>query len=154
MWQGVIMKLNKAKIRIARFQCFLCFVFLTMFQSSCSSSQDKQSNEENMVEKENVIIENNRYNIGEIAFESADSLDFHFNIKNKTDKAIPLGDIDVSCGCVSVKKEYQEIPANETLTLKGKIGLKGLSGKIDKTIFVNYGNNEVLLLHVVGEINQ
>lgn len=107
-----------------------------------------------MVENEDVIIENTRYNIGEIAFESADSLDFHFNIKNKTDKAIPIGDIDVSCGCVSAKKDFKEIPANKALTLKGKIGLKGLSGKINKTIFVNYGNNEVLLLHVIGEINQ
>lgn len=131
-----------------KFLYFLLFVTLC----SCTNTPNKHTPETFPVNKNGIFIENNRYNFGEIAFESVDSLDFSFVLNNTSNKNISIGDIDVSCGCISISKRENIIKAGHSMDLIGKFGIKGQKGKIDKAIFVNYGNNDVLILHVIGRI--
>ena len=124
--------------------------FITL--CSCTNTPNKHTTETFSVNKNGIYINNNRYDFGEIAFESVDSLDFSFNLKNISSKNITIGNIDVSCGCISISKRENIIKAGHSTDLKGKFGIKGQKGKIDKTIFVNYGNNDVLILHIIGNI--
>lgn len=80
-----------------------------------------------------------------------DSIQFTFKLTNNSNDLIKIHGIDKSCDCISVCSFPKEIKPNTTHYFMGKIG-NTQSGKINKSIFVNYDDSEVLILRITGEV--
>lgn len=111
--------------------------------TSCSNFNNKNN--------EKIFVEQPHYNFGTISKLTIDSINFTFKITNNTDDFIKIHGIDKSCDCISVNSFPKELKPNSTNYIIGKIG-NVQSGKMNKSIFVNYDDSEVLILRITGEV--
>lgn len=76
---------------------------------------------------------------------------FSFLIRSNVDSIVHITKVDVSCKCLAVDSMNAVLP-NQDNVLKGTIDLSHLNGHINKALYVNCGNGDVLLLRVIGEV--
>lgn len=102
----------------------------------------------------NLVVRNRYYDIGKIKVSQTDSIDFSFGLENRGKENIEVHNVDVSCNCITVHDIPHNIPSNTTAYIKGKMGVSQNIGTFNKTLFVNYNNDEVLLLRIKGEFTK
>ena len=101
---------------------------------------------------EKLYVEKRYFYIGEIPKAEIDSIEFKFILKNLSDSSIKVNRIDVSCSCLKINTSVREILPKDSISLEGKAGLQKQYGHISKSIFVNYDEDKILLLRVIGDI--
>lgn len=115
---------------------------------SCKIPKDRDSIYNNNV----LFVESVVEDLGVIDASKQDSASFNFKIRNVSIENIELTKIEPSCSCVSIDSVQRIlIPGQETI-VRGKIGLKGSVGNFSKPIFINYGNEGILLLRIRGVV--
>lgn len=129
----------------------ILFVILILFNYGCKQRTINKA--KNIVGK-GLVAKNKYYDFGQVSQSKLDSIDFSFLLLNSGDSDISIHDIDVSCRCVVVEQSFQTIHPYETKSITGKIGIKGQEKRINKSIFVNYANDNVLLLRVKGVVTE
>lgn len=115
---------------------------------SCKIPKDRDSTYNNNA----LFVESVVEDLGVIDASKQDSASFNFKIRNISIENIELTKIEPSCSCVSIDSVQRIlIPGQETI-IHGKIGLKGSIGNFSKPIFINYGNEDLLLLRIRGVV--
>lgn len=99
-----------------------------------------------------ISPESKLFDFGQVSNSKIDSVSFSFTLNNKGDKDVIINDIDATCPCIVLSNKPKIIQHNKCAIIRGRIGIKGGYGKQNKAVFVNYNDNNILLLRIVGEI--
>lgn len=127
----------------------LSFLFLLIL---CSCSNTPQKNNVTNATDEALIAVENKYDLGEINKKEHQFVDFAFEIENISDSTIKISKTELSCGCLSLTDTLSVIKPHSKAKFHGKVNTTEQRGYLNKSIFVNYGKNKVMLLRVKGNI--
>lgn len=132
-----------------KFKLFVTSVFLQMvLLMSCSGNEHTGKYDFN-----GIYVENTCFDCGDIKKSAINNKKmFTFQIKNNNKNDIIIHDVDVSCDCVVIEDTPKLVKAESVCTVKGYLNLTNQKGKLSKLIFVNLGNDEVILLKIIGNI--
>lgn len=130
-----------------KIKIYLCFLSLLV---SCSKLQ--QSQESDLNQKHQLYAIESKYDFGEATKDLQSNIPFVFLIKNSSDSIIHISKVESLCGCVTIVSKPDSLNPSHTAKIEGFIDVSQQEGKLLKTIFVNYGNDELLLLHLKGII--
>jgi len=127
---------------------FILAILITM--SACFNNERK---EERVVC--GIKVENCHYNIGKVDTSSGTNLSKHFcyMLYNTTNQTIQFDSVEVSCNCLSVEHSPKFINAYSNDSVVGNINLQGLKGSFSRSLYVNLGTGDVMLLRVVGVVD-
>lgn len=126
-------------------------VFFALLLAITGCNKTNKSNQAYSYYSDVLTVTPDKYDFGDIEKKGKLVIPFSFKIKSKADSTIYIKKVDVSCHCLSIDTITTIYPNHEN-ELKGTIDISNLSGHINKTIFVNYGEDEVLLLRIKGDI--
>lgn len=101
-----------------------------------------------------LVTQNYKYNFGSVNKKDNPTIDFSFTVENSSDSTIHIDNTEVSCNCLSVTDTISSIAPHKSIILHGFINTKEQSGDLNKSIFINYNKNQVLLLRVKGTIKE
>lgn len=135
------------KILNNKFTLIAAWMSLNVFLNACNDTQQKQD-----TDNAALLVEQPHFNCGKVSKQNRDSIDFKFTLKNISKDSIIIDNVDVTCGCLSVHSAPKMILPGKTEYIKGKIGIRQQIGNVNKTIFVNYNNDEVTILRVKGKV--
>ena len=113
----------------------------------CSGNGEKKSRSVG-----NMYVEQAYFNCGEMNKSQTHIKNFHFVLENKGANVISIHNIDVSCGCVKIDSAPQTILPGKEEMISGHIDITNQSGKLTKPIYVNFDDNQVVLLRIIGRI--
>lgn len=104
-------------------------------------------------EKEGLYCKKRVYDLGVVHKQNGiKEMPFTFYIYNNSKSVIEIGKIDVECGCTQIHETPKSIAPFSKEEINGSVDISNLYGRISKPIFVNYGNNRILLLRIYGII--
>lgn len=138
---------NKRNLKLGNMKRFFIITFIIMTLYSCSENKNKTSR---IVES--LHVENAYFDIGEIDKKRSNIQKFSFNLENIGNRDITIHSAKPSCECVVVQEAPIRISPKESRMLKGYIDLKNQKGKLSKAIFVDFDEDKVMLLRVIGKI--
>ncbi|MBC8625976.1 DUF1573 domain-containing protein [Alloprevotella sp. Lung230] len=114
-------------------------ILLAFFTSSCKGDNNA------------IIVDHKKLDLHSFSTKDRDSIAYTFTLTNNSEKEIAINDIDVSCSCVAVHTNPSTIAPHSSISINGKIGTESLQGKFRKSIYINYANNEILILKIIGK---
>lgn len=126
------------------------YLLLSLLLLSCNTKEsDSTFNQDGP-----LVTENYKYNFGSVNKKDNPTIDFSFTVENSSDSTIYIDNTEVSCNCLSITDSIATIAPHKSATLHGTINTKEQSGDLNKSIFINYNKNQVLLLRVKGTIKE
>lgn len=132
---------------------YLCLnwilILATLGLGSCNDNSFKHTQS-----KECLFVEEPHFDWGIASKHETDSIEFKILLKNTSNKYVNIDKVDISCGCLSIKSFPQHIPPGKSGYIVGKIGIRQQINKINKTIFVNYNTDKVVILRVKGKVTE
>lgn len=120
-----------------------------------SANAQTQLNVNGSVENTDSLMsfEPNVIDLGRIDTDDNRIVPFEFKLTNNSDTIMDISSIDVSCNCVKILGYTKSISINQTGKISGKIDLRNQSGHLRKSIYVNYNNDSMKLLKIIGDID-
>lgn len=129
----------------------ILITYLLIFISSCSHSGNQ--NHQKYCDDNLKCMDGEHLYIGEINKRESDLVKpFSFKLENTGTDTITISDVEVACNCVTVEKYTDIISPDENGIVTGTINLSNQHGHISKAIFINYNDNNVLTLRIIGDI--
>lgn len=121
-----------------------------MVLTSCHHS-DKKSHE---IAANSKLIEISpvKIDLGEIIKKDSLIVPIKVVLSNKNDSLVSIKDVTPSCGCISIVDAPNSIQAHDADTLSIVIDMANQSGHLSKSVFLKYGNNEVAMIKITGDI--
>lgn len=129
----------------------LCFATL-LCATSCNSRTREAQPPTTAQNEAGLQAAESRYDFGSVSKSKKDSVIFEFELRNKGKEPVVIDEIDLSCSCLSISSRPDTLQPGTSATIRGAAGIKESKGKFSKPIFVNYNNEEVLLLRIVGNV--
>lgn len=126
---------------------FMSFGFL-----SCGNGKNKKVSKEIICHNNSISSLQKKFSFGTVSKKERDTVNYHFTIENTSDSELTIDKIDISCGCIHVIAFPKQIRAHERGDISGFVDLSKQLGHLSKSLFVNYGNDKVLLLRIVGDV--
>lgn len=130
------------------------FVYITVFivVLSCNN-HNKSSSTMEAIQDSLIVSTPKHYNLGVLKKDVSDSIyTFKFEITNMKTDSIHINNVDVSCGCLFINSFPRKIAPGETNKLVGTINISQQRGHLSKAIFVNYDEDGLLILRIIGDI--
>lgn len=125
----------------------LIVAFLMFYMISCTIGDTKT-----LSTNGSLKAESRSFKFGEIEKSEDMNKPFYFDIQNKSDTIIEIKKIDVSCGCIKINEYPKIVNPWTSIRLEGYIDLNGLDGFFEKSIYVNYKQDKLLLLRIRGTV--
>lgn len=98
-----------------------------------------------------VNCKKTRYHIGVVDTDKC--YPFEFILSNHSDSVVPIEDVEVSCSCLKLTYTPKYIMANSSARITGVMDTRNQHGFIDKSIFVSYNNEGLIILRVSADVN-
>ena len=102
-----------------------------------------------------LYIARPRHQFGIVSKQNQKTVCHSFVLENKSKYPIVIGDIDVSCGCMSAKIQSKTILPRSKQELIVCIDLSNQFGHFNKSVFINSSaKNAVIPVRMIGDIIQ
>lgn len=130
----------------------VAWLFLTL-NISCKAPKGQNASEKDFQNvKSHLVAQDSIIKLGQHTKFEKRIIPFQFILTNEDDSIMVINNIDVSCGCISIRNKAKAIRPKESIVLKGFVNPASQIGHLSKAIFVNYGKGEVLTLRVTADI--
>lgn len=126
---------------------FFLLIFFVAVSFSCFDNKNEISR---TIEK--LYVNNAYFDIGSINNTQSTIYNFVFKLENIGDKKIILNNVEPSCNCLVLHDVPKYIPPHGNIVLRGYINTKRQKGNLSKSIYVDFDDNKVMLLRVVGVV--
>lgn len=130
---------------------FFVYAFICIISLSCSNAKEKSVNSICVV-GDSLKADVSKFDFGSVSKSNTQKIVFSFLVSNDSEYSIPIHKVDVNCGCVHISKYDPIIKSKSTGIIKGYIDTNNQIGHFSKAIFVKYNKDKILLLRVVGNI--
>lgn len=134
--------------------CRLIFFLLlwSFILISCGESPSKKDTNDKFL-LGRIVVEPKKYDLGRIDKSVHKKIKHEVNINNISDRQITITDVDVSCGCISVKLKSNTLKPGSSTKLIFEINTTHQRGYFNKVIYVNSdAENSLELVRVKDEI--
>jgi trehalose/maltose hydrolase-like predicted phosphorylase len=98
-----------------------------------------------------IYIESVYFDFGTVSRDQQ-RVPFYFKIRNESQKEITINNAEASCSCVVIDSVPKKLKSNAVGFLYGHVNTIKQSGKLRKTIFLDFEDKQLILLRVFGEI--
>lgn len=112
----------------------LCLLLLLLPLGCYSEVQPPTQNQEQAGKSEEAQ-DANTWDFGQI--NEGEKAEHDFILKNESDKALLIRDINTSCGCTASKAEKQKLSPGESTKIKVSFNSRGYSGRAKQFVYVH-----------------
>ncbi len=131
---------------------YLILLYCIVCLLGCNNPQNLRPVETEVYESDSLLEASPAHlNLGVVSRECKE-LPFCFSLKNKSNKAVAINKVDVTCGCVVIDSYPEILFARKSDFLRGRLRIANQHGYISKPIFVCFNKEGLLMLRVQCKI--